>query len=70
MTTQTPQSSNIRTVTYDADSKEMRVTFKSGSTYSYAGVSRADHAAFVGAPSVGSHFAGHIKTKYLGARVS
>lgn len=61
-----PQSSNIREIAYDPASREMQVTFHSGSTYSYQGVSAADHQAFVGAPSAGSHFAAHIKGKYQG----
>lgn len=62
-------SSNISHIGYDASSKEMHVTFSSGSTYSYAGVEPEHHGAFVSAESIGSHFAQQIRPNYVGKRM-
>ena len=66
MTMQPVRSSNIESVGYEDGT--MHVKFKSGKTYVFAEVPTEAHAAFVGADSVGKHFAAHIKGKYQGSR--
>jgi hypothetical protein len=58
-------SSNIHSVGYDADKREMRVRFHHGKTYAYSNVSEDTHKALISAKSVGSHFASHVKGKHL-----
>lgn len=63
------QSSNIRTIGYDAEARRLRIEFGSGKTYAYEGVPAEEHEALIGAPSIGSHFARHIRSKYPGVEV-
>lgn len=58
------ESSNIRTVGYDAKTKELRVEFTQGATYSYAGVPKREFTALLKAQSVGSQFHDRIKGRY------
>jgi KTSC domain len=69
MNYQTVQSSNITHIGYDAESGVMGVRFSSGKEYHYHGIRPEQHAALVGAPSVGSHFAQHIKSNHTGIPV-
>ena len=62
------RSSTIDSVGYDEPTKTMKVKFKSGGTYSYAGVPKDEHDRLVTASSVGSHFHKHIKSKYKGTK--
>lgn len=62
-------SSNISSVGYDADKGELRVRFASGKEYGYLGVRPEQHAALIGAPSVGQHFTQHIRPHYSGIPV-
>lgn len=57
------ESSNIKAIGYDPDSQTLHVEFKSGGKYEYSDVSAEEHQKFIGAPSVGSHFAKHIRAK-------
>ena len=56
------ESSNIQAVAYDAAERILKVSFKSGKTYHYLGCAPETHAAFLAAPSLGSHFHHHIKS--------
>lgn len=49
-------SSTIAEIGHDADSKEMRVKFKSGKTYSFGNVEAHQFDAFRSAESHGKHF--------------
>jgi KTSC domain len=62
-------SSNITHVGYDSENGTLGVRFSSGKEYHYDGVRPEQHAALVGAPSVGSHFAAHIRPAYTGKPV-
>ena len=66
MTMKPVSSSNIESVGYEDGT--MHVKFRSGKTYVFAEVPAEAHAAFVGAQSVGKHFAVHIKGKYAGSQ--
>lgn len=66
------KSSNIESATYDRANKTLRVTFKNGAVYDYAGVGIREANAFEKAPSAGTYFKDHIKghkdvTKIKGA---
>lgn len=55
------KSSNIESATYDRANKTMRVTFKNGAVYDYAGVGIREANAFEKAESAGTYFKDHIK---------
>ncbi len=54
-------SSSIRSIGYDDKTGNMQVTFSSGKTYQYAGVSPTLHRDFMQAKSKGKFFADHIR---------
>ena len=57
-------SSNVESVGHDPVKNVLSVKFKTGQkVYSYPGVSVADHAAIMKAPSIGSHLAKNITSK-------
>lgn len=60
------QSSQIASIGYDAATKEMHIEFRGGKVYTYPGVEPGDHAALMGAESVGKHFGSAIRPKYKG----
>ena len=57
-------SSVIRDASYDADAKELRVTFVSGRIYVYDGLSKALYDAYRAAPSKGTFFNVAIRGRY------
>jgi hypothetical protein len=56
-------SSFIAAVGHDPDTKQMEVEFTNGTVEVHDGVSVDDHAAFVSAKSVGSHWHSNYKGK-------
>lgn len=58
------ESSNIASEGYDPDTLTLELTFKSGQTYRYVGVTPERYQAFRGAESKGKHFHQYIKGKY------
>lgn len=65
----TVQSTNLRTVAYDAEGQILRVTFANGGTYDYHGVPAAERDALVGAASPGAYLASRIKGHYAAIKV-
>jgi hypothetical protein len=61
-------SSSIHSVGYDEATRTMHVEFASGQIYEYSGIEPEEHRALVEAPSVGSHFAKHIRPHYAGKK--
>lgn len=55
------QSSNIKSVGYDASTGTLQVEFRNGGLFDYAGVTPEQHAEMMGADSVGRYFHGHIR---------
>lgn len=57
------QSSQVKAVGYDAQTQTLAVTFThgAGAIYHYPNVTPEQHAAFIGADSIGVHFGKHIK---------
>lgn len=63
-------SSNIDTVGYDNDTRQLQVTFKSGDTYRYQDVPVSTFASLLTAKSRGSFFAKNVAKKFTPMKVS
>ena len=61
-------SSNIKAVGYDPESKTLEVEFQSGAVHAYEGVPADKHAAFIKAKSAGGFFHTHIRGRFKGSR--
>ncbi len=64
------QSSALSAIGYDRDKRILAVRFKSGAVHHYSGVPESEMIALYTAPSLGSHFAFNIKSKYESARMT
>ena len=69
-TIDTPNSSNIASVTYDYVTQELLVEFKSGGIYTYQAVPDHLFEAFGTVSSAGKHFCQHIKNHFKFTRIS
>ena len=58
--THTPASSNVAAFRYDDTSRTLHVRFKSGHTYSYAGVEPHHEDGLANADSIGRYLREHI----------
>lgn len=71
------KSSNVRSVAWEAtgeDSGTLQVAFKpkgdeDPKVYEYEGVSHEAYRKLLNAPSVGSHFATHVRNSYPSKRI-
>lgn len=64
-------SSTIVSVGYDEATLTLHVEVRrrgGSDVYEFRGVTRAHHDAFMAAPSLGSHFARHIRGRYVESR--
>lgn len=64
-------SSTIVSVGYDEATLTLHVEVRrrgGSDVYEFCGVTRAHHDAFMAAPSLGSHFARHIRGRYVESR--
>lgn len=66
---QIDNSSNVKAIGYDPESKTLRVEFLSGGTYDYAGVPQSEFNALESAGSVGGYLAKNIKGKFPSQKV-
>lgn len=64
MTLQPVDSSNIRAIGHDPTTNTLRVQFKNGKSYDYAGVPPSAHAALMASDSKGQHLHKHIKSSH------
>lgn len=64
ITHDTPESSNIARLHYDAATGELKIEFRSGKTYRYFDVPTDVWNMFIDAPSAGKFFASTIKDVY------
>jgi len=62
-------SSNIDAVAHDEATKVLRVWFKNGAAYDYAGVPRQTYVGLIGAESVGKYFHAHVRNAFEYKRV-
>ncbi len=69
------KSSNIASIGWSAETETLEVEFKSKKEgeptklYQYANVPYDRYKAFLNAPSVGSHFAAHVRENYICHRI-
>lgn len=63
------KSSYISAISYDESKNELRVQFKSGVTWKYAGVPPAIHISLLLAESTGKYFAAEIKGVFKGRKI-
>jgi len=63
------QSSNLRSVGYDAQQKIVEIEFHSGGIYQYINVPSEVYTSFIGASSQGKFFAQYIKNRFPTKRV-
>jgi hypothetical protein len=64
-----PDSKNVASASYDAQAKQLQVTFRNQSSYMYTGVPLEVVEQFYSAPSAGSFLASQIKSKFSFAKV-
>ena len=57
-------SSNIRSIGYDKDTKLLEIEFHSDSIYQYSDVDQSVHSALMKAGSTGSFFYRNIRDRY------
>ena len=57
-------SSNLASVSYDPESREMTIAFKSGAVYHYADVDEGTYDGLLAAPSPGKFFASEIRDAF------
>lgn len=62
-------SSNIAQVGYRESDQTLRVSFKSGGTYDYPGVSMERAKEFMTSNSIGKYYHTNIKGKYEGVKL-
>lgn len=67
---QVVKSKMLSHVGYDPTTSQLTVKFTNGGTYTYDGVTAEEHAAMMAAPSIGTHFAQNIRTKYKGQKAA
>jgi KTSC domain-containing protein len=60
----TPHSSNVSSVSYNPETKEMTVSFKSGGSYTVSGVEATTASDMANDPSPGSYYNRHIRNSY------
>jgi len=58
------QSTNLKSVGYDADSKTLEVEFHDGDVYQYFKVPAVVHRDLLNSPSIGQYFSFFVKTTY------
>jgi hypothetical protein len=63
------KSSTISAIGHDPVSRTLHVEFHRGAKWTYADVGADEHAALVGAASIGSHFGKHIKPHKNAAKI-
>lgn len=63
------ESAGIKSVGYDEKRRVLGVKFHSGAMHLYEGVSKDDHAAFIGAKSKGGHFQQHIRNRFSSTKL-
>jgi lysyl-tRNA synthetase class 2 len=61
---ETPESTAIRAIRYDAERRRLVVRFIDGDEYAYVGVPGEVHRSFADAESKGRFFAEQVRGKY------
>lgn len=63
------QSSNIKSIGYDAGTKTLEAEFTNGGLYQYTGVPSEEYAKLMAAESVGKYFGSNIRGKFPHTKV-
>lgn len=63
------KSSNVEAVGYDSATGTLRVTFKGGGTYDYAGATAQTYGALITAKSPGSYLRKHVRGAFKHTKV-
>lgn len=63
-------SSNIHSIGYSPEARQLHIKFKSGGHYSYDSVPKEEFEAMQAAPSVGGHFAHNFAGKYQHTKIA
>jgi len=63
------ESSSVRSIGYDPETKVLQVEFTSGGLYEYYGVTQFAHDEFIASESKGSHFAVKIRACFESKRL-
>ena len=64
------KSNMISHVGHDPETNTLRVRFKNGGQeYEYPTLTAEEHAALIGAESIGKHFQTHIRPKHAGNKI-
>lgn len=61
---ETPHSSNVVSVSYDPETREMTVVFGSGGSYVLSGVSATEASDLGNDPSPGSYYNRHFRHRF------
>jgi hypothetical protein len=64
------QSTNLKSVGYDAESKTLELEFHTGEVYQYYNVPAIVHRDLIHASSIGQYFSYFIKTTYRSRKVA
>lgn len=64
------QSTNLKSVGYDAETKTLEIEFHTGDVYQYFNVPAVVHRDLLHASSIGQYFAYFIKTTYRFRKVA
>jgi hypothetical protein len=64
------QSTNLKSVGYDPETKTLEVGFHDGSVYQYFNVPAVVHRDLLNASSIGQYFSYFIKTTYRNRKVA
>lgn len=64
-----PGSTNLASGSYDDETQDLEITFRSGATYAYRNVPQGIVEGLKAAASAGEYFARQIKLRYPGVRV-
>lgn len=62
-------SSNLASGSYDDETQELTVEFRSGETYAYRNVPQGIWAGLKGAGSAGSYFHRQVRSRFAGRRL-
>lgn len=63
------ESSNVKAVGYDPDTRVMRIEFHSGGIYDHSDVPASDHQIFMAAGSKGKHYHRHIRGVHASSKI-
>lgn len=64
------ESSSVRRIAYDPQSKTLHIEYRNGGVYAYHNVLEKHYTALMNAKSIGSHIAKHVKPNHKHSKIS